>query len=427
MTASRAKQSAAIALAVLVGIGGCVVDEERTEALREERASAPPALPSDPIARPVISGTTASRVSVSIESLGTIEYDGLSVPMVSPDGRFVATQDVPAPPRAQRLAIETATPDRSRLGTVSILPLRPGVGGLRASVEVFDLEASILLGRDASAEGVLVESPRPDGSRWIGVARWSETDAGIRWLVRDGSVAAHAVFTGNDGLLYSRRSVGGKRFALVLLDHDGDTHTLSLPDADLVFPLLAPDKRHATCLAVDDAGAIDLLLIDLATASGGDLGRVVRRWRLAASGGIVGASQIVAASQSAVRGVSQADAMQEMAASPTEASLGPIVFHPAMDRCAAVDASRRTLVALAPKSVAAVDAGDGRAICSTPDGLVLWTPGPQAGRGTATRVLSEDYLPRRTASLERPFVLFAPMRRSATGLMVFGMAPAGAP
>lgn len=425
--ASRAKRGATIALAVLVGVGGCVVDEERTEALREERASAPPALPSDPIARPVIGGTTASRISVTVESLGTIEYDGLSVPIVSPDGTFVATQDTPAPPRAQRLAIESAAPDRSRLGTVSISPLRPGVGGLRTSIELFDLDSPILLGRDASTEGVLVESPRPDGSRWIGVARWSETESGIRWLVRDGSVSAHAVFAGGGAILFSRRSVGESRFSLALLERDGQGRELSLPDADLVFPLLAPDERHATCLAVDDDGAIDLLLIDLTAGLEGDLGRVVRRWRLAASGGIVGASQIVAASQSAVSGVSTTDAMREVAPSPTEASLGPIVFHPAMDRCAAVDASRRSLVALAPESVAAVDAGDGRAICSTPDGLVLWTPGPEAGRGTATRVLSEDYLPRRTADAKRPFVLFAPMRRSATGLMVFGMAPGGAP
>lgn len=425
--ASRAKRGTTIALALLVSAGGCVVDKERTDALREERASAPPALPSDPIARPVIGGTTASRISVTVESLGTIEYDGLSVPIVSPDGAFVATQDSPAPPREQRLAIESTAPDRSRLGTVSISLLRPGVGGLRTSIELFDLKSPILLGRDASAEGVLVESPRPDGSRWIGVARWSETESGIRWLVRDGSVSAHAVFAGKGGILFSRRSVGESRFSLALLERDGEGRELSLPDADLVFPLLAPDERHATCLAVDDAGAIDLLLIDLTSGVGSDLGRVVRRWRLAASGGIVGASQIVAASQSAVSGVSTTDAMREVAPSPTGASLGPIVFHPAMDRCAAVDASRRSLVALAPESVAAVDAGDGRAICSTPDGLVLWTPGPEAGRGTATRVLSEDYLPRRTANSERPFVLFAPMRRSATGLMVFGMAPAGAP
>lgn len=411
----------------VLALGGCVVDDERTDALREERESAPPTLPQDPIARPVISGTTASRVSVSIESMGTLAYDGLTVPLVSPDGRFAATQDHPSPSRAARLALaEGQGSESSQHATVSVSPLTPGVGGVRPSIEFFDLEAPVVLGRDADVEGVLVESPRPDGSRWIGLAQWSESGGGIRWLVRDGTVSAHAVLAEGGAMLYSRRSKAGSRFTLVHRTSDGNQRTLAMPDADLVFPLVAPDRRHVTCLAVSDSGAIDLLLIDLSTATGADLGRVVRRWDLASSGGIVGASQIVAASQSSVRGVSQADAVSDVAATPTQASLGPIIFHPSMDRCAAVDASRRTLVALAPKSVAAVDAGDGRAICSTPNGLVLWTPGPQAGRGTATRVLSEDYLPRRTASMERPFVLFAPMRRSATDLMVFGMAPASA-
>ncbi|MEQ9094835.1 MAG: hypothetical protein RIE32_01075 [Phycisphaerales bacterium] len=428
MPASRGNRVRAILLSLLAAsTAGCVVDEQRTEALREERDNAPPTLPADPIARPVISGTTASRVSVSVESLGTIAYDGLSVPMVSPDGQFLATQDSPAPPRDQRLATSGVSLSRGEHATVSIAPLKPGVGGFRTSVEVFDLETPILLGRDTDVEGVLVESPRPDGTRWIGIARWSEDAAGVRWLVRDDSVSAHAVFAGNGALLYCRRGAGEQRFSLVWRGRDGERRRLSLPDADLVFPLLAPDQRYATCLAVRDGGAIDILLIDLTTRSGGDVGRVVRRWELAASGGIPGAAQIVAASQSAVQGLSASDALDDSAVAPTEASLGPIFFHPAMDRCAAVDTSRRSLVAMAPKSVAAVDAGDGRALCSTPDGLVLWTPGPQAGRGTATRVLSEDYLPRRTASVARPFVLFAPMRRSATDLMVFGMAPASAP
>jgi hypothetical protein len=410
----------------------CVVDEGRTRELRDERSRSGTELPGDPIARPVHGGTSASRVTVTVEAMGSIEYDGLSVPVVSPDGRFVAAQSTPAPPTEQRLAIDAVRATRGEPNaTVSISPVTPGVGGMRTSVEVFDLDAPVLLGRDSDAQGVLVESPRPDGSRWIGVASWSAEGAQVRWLVRDRSVAAHAVFADAGALLYSRRAVGGARFSLVWRDGEGEERALSMPDVDLVFPLLAPDRRHATCLAVADNGTIALLLIDLSTGygsgAGGSIGRVVRRFELASSGGIGGAAQIVAASQSAVRGAAMGDALSGGASEPTEASLGPIVFHPAMDRCAAVDTSRRTLVALAPKSVAAVDAGDGRALCSTPEGLVLWTPGPQAGRGTATRVLSEDYLPRRTASAARPFILLAPTRRSPTSMRLFGMAPTEAP
>lgn len=434
---TRANQWAVV-LPLALAAGGCVVDEGRTQELRDqrgERARAVPELPEDPLARPVLGGTSGSRVTVAVDAMGSVAYDGLSVPMVSPDGRFIAAQDTPAPPREQRLAIDVPRPTQTgSYATVSISPLTLGVGGAQQSVQVFDLDAPIVLGRDSSTEGVLVESPRPDGSRWIGVATWSEERAAIRWLVRGTSVAAHAVFADAGAILYSKRTGPGSRFALVHRERDGNERTLVLPDADVVFPLVAPDQRHATCLAVDDNGAITLLLIDLTTGGGttpgNSLGSIVRRFDLASSGGIEGAAQIVAASQSAVSGLSQSDALSgtpTTAATPTASALGPIFFHPAMDRCAAIDASRRTLVALAPKSVAAVDAGDGRALCSTPDGLVLWTPGPQAGRGTATRVLSEDYLPRRTASGDRPFILLAPMRRTATSLMVFGMAPTSTP
>jgi hypothetical protein len=441
----RAANSCSVLAAFAVLATGCVVDEGRTRDLRDGRdgrdrgASAPgqaPGLPDDPIARPVTGGTSVSRVTVSVDAYGPVEYDGLSVPIVSPDGLFIAAQDAPAPPREQRLAIDVPRPTRpGSYATVSISPLTSGIGGVQTSVEVFDLNAPILLGRDASAEGVLIESPRPDGSRWIGVAIWTQEAAQVRWLVRNDAVCAHAVFADAGAILYSRRTGPGARFALVHRERDGAERSLTMPDADLVFPLVAPDRRHATCLAVDDSGAITLLLIDLTTGGtgtpGNELGAIVRRFDLASSGGIEGAAQIVAASQSAVSGLSQSDALAGATTTPTESALGPILFHPGMDRLAAIDARRRSLIALAPKSVAAVDAGDGRALCSTPDGLVLWTPGGLsgmgAGRGTATRVLSEDYLPRRTASSERPFILLAPTRRSATSLMVFGMAPTASP
>lgn len=421
-----ARVAPALVLAALATLTGCVVDRERTESLRETRAAAPPTLPRDPVAQPVLGGTTASRVSVAVESLGMIDYDGLTVPMVSPDGQFLATQTAPTPQTHWRLALDGPPPERGQpMPTVSISLLRANIAGPARGVEAFDQQAPILLGRDANREGTLIESPRPDGSRWIGIAQWHEADARIRWLVRGRAVSAHAVLAENNGLLYCRRPANdpGARFVLVHRDGAGLERTLEMPDAHLVYPLLAPDMRHATCLAVDDNGAISMLLIDLSTASMGSLGRVVRRYDLASAGGLQGAAQIVAASQSAVHGLSQRDAMAAAATTDPMPSLGPIVFHPAMDRAVAIDASRRAQVALAPNSVAAVDAGDGRALCSTPDGLVLWTPGPQAGRGTATRVLSEDYLPRRTANPDRPFVLFAPMRRSPTSLMVFGLAP----
>ncbi|MEO1007991.1 MAG: hypothetical protein AAFX79_05460 [Planctomycetota bacterium] len=379
--------------AAVMALAGCVT----------ERADAPGGSRNPifdrPIARPVLGGTDVSRIVVALSGLGTIPYDGVTLPLISPDGRSAATQLPPAAPRSLRIGAPGADGDAS--SSVAIIELGPD--GVQQ--EVFDANAPILLGRDADTLGFLVESPRPDGSRWIGRASW--TGGGITWIERGPAVHAHAVLGPAGSVLYGERPVGDGRFELVRRDRDGTKRALRLPGADLVYPLMAPDGRHATCLAVRP-DSIQIVLIDLSASSDRSLGRIVRRFDLSGRGSLAGAEQIVAASAS---GASAGEA------------LGPMVFHPATKRVVAVNAARRTLVSLAPNGVAAVGAGGGRALCATPDGLVLWTPtGQNAGR--ASRVLAEDYIPRRTASVDRPYVLLSPLPTSPTDFRVFAMKPA---
>jgi len=410
-TRRRSRRSTARALALAVAlVAGCVT--ERADQPKG-RDGTPPAAAGElgfggPIANPVLSGTSVSRVTFALSELGVAPYDGVAVPLVSPDGSLAATQLPPAPPRRLSVAAPGADPARADGASVAIVALAPN-GAATVRQEVFDARGAILLGRDAAADGFLIESPRPDGSRWIGLASWA--DGSVRWLVRGPAVAAHAVFGPAGSLLYSRRPVGGGRFELVRLDGGGRERTLSLPGADVVYPLLAPGGRYATALASSERG-LRLVLIDLRAAGERRAGQIVRRFPLAGVGSLEGAAQVVAASQSASPGTPQAN-------------LGPIVYHPAMRRCVAVDVQRRTLLPLASGSVAAADAGAGRALCATPDGLVLWAS--RDGREGTSRVLADDYLPRRTGLVDRPFVLFTPVAGASTELRVFGLSTPGPP
>src|SRR5690606_7506270 len=63
--------------------------------------------------------------------------------------------------------------------------------------------------------GFLVESPRPDGSRWIGFADWKT--GSLDWLIRDDQVNAHAVLAPNNALAFTRRRDASSPSELVFL------------------------------------------------------------------------------------------------------------------------------------------------------------------------------------------------------------------
>ena len=64
---------ATISLCVITALGGCVVDETRTEALREQREAAPPTLPSNPIASPIMQSPASARTSARNATSTSVE------------------------------------------------------------------------------------------------------------------------------------------------------------------------------------------------------------------------------------------------------------------------------------------------------------------------------------------------------------------
>ncbi|MFN5946280.1 MAG: hypothetical protein ACK46I_14475, partial [Phycisphaerae bacterium] len=68
-----------------------------------------PPLPDGEIARRADSPTLTSRVQVAVVPLGVISYDGQTLPLVSPDGRFIAVQQG-QPPAWQTVLAQDSAP-----------------------------------------------------------------------------------------------------------------------------------------------------------------------------------------------------------------------------------------------------------------------------------------------------------------------------
>lgn len=223
MRAAAPTTALAIGVGLLIGGPGCQTETdggadslsgrdtiERT--VQDRRKSQ---LFEEPIGRKA--GTTyISSVAVEVQPRGTMPYDNMTLPVVSPDGRYLATQ-IGLPPTWETILAEpgAAVPDTSRieiyeLGFDSADPPQP--------VAIVDEPA--VLGRSVSDRGFLVESPRPNGARWIGLANW-ETGS-VEWLVRDdGRVSAFATLGPMGQLAWSSRAVNGEQWDLMAMAQPG--------------------------------------------------------------------------------------------------------------------------------------------------------------------------------------------------------------
>ncbi len=141
-------------------------------------------------------------------SHGSIPYDNMTLPLVSPDGQFVATQTGVSPTWETILAQPDATvPHASRIEIYQISQAPNTSPQLIATIS-----EPVLLGRACDQSGFLIESPREDGSRWIGHAAWESAE--IRWLVDDQSVNAFATLGPSGQLAWSSKTPDANHFSL---------------------------------------------------------------------------------------------------------------------------------------------------------------------------------------------------------------------
>ena len=298
-TASTARypmRACAIGLGVLLalgGVGGCVVTDQGPPSgpqgmlLKPQPQSSGETKALSEMMKPGATATS-SQSTMAIRMVGELPYDGLTLPLVSPDGRFLVTQ-VDEPPGWEMLLAE---------GT----PTRP----VRARQRVYDLSSTpptlveprtpasggLLLGRSVSAPrpnvdgseepGYLVEQINGDGSRSIGRVGFRTGD--VEWLVRDAMVNAFAVEGHDQLLVFSTRGVKDPAFSLVLRrPSEGDSRgfeerRLTLVGETLILPTLSADGKFVGVFALSTTGSMSLLSVDVDASFGqpAEQGTVVR-------------------------------------------------------------------------------------------------------------------------------------------------------
>lgn len=366
-------------------------------------APAPYVLPEGPVATPALTGrSTLSRVEVGVVPLGYITYDGQTLPLTSPDGRFIAVQEGEAPtwevmlaepgaepPARTGLAVYQIGEDRSLTRVEPISPLPPG----------------LVLGRAADDRGFLVEAPQANGSRWIGRVSWFGE---LEWLVRSSAVCAHAMLTPRGELIYTRRAVEGDAFDLVLLSN-GQESVRPADGGSYMYPMCTADAGLAYVLRLSDEGiGLEAIRLDRQGVEGPvRLGATIFERRIQPQADRLIAHQMAATVQP-----------------PLPARVGAVgglggdatltMFHPRVGRMAAFRLDISTYEPLAVDSISAVVSRDPARpgyYCTSKKELVF-VPASQASGGEvlSVRVLSSPYIPRPITGSPESMILLGPVK-----------------
>ncbi|MEM1424136.1 MAG: hypothetical protein AAGH64_09050 [Planctomycetota bacterium] len=355
-----------------------------------------------PIASPAFNATRVNAsVRAVIEPLGRVPYDGLVLPLVSPDGT--------------RLVTQTGSPP-----TWNVMLAGPDAGvSLRTRLEVYDItsapprrvslpdpiDAGILLGRSANANGFVVEEPLPDGSRRVGVCSWAT--GAIDWIASEpGVVYTGGVVTDDGELVATRREVG---------EPDGALWSSRMGE-------LARDDRSVYTYPLLDGNTSQVASLELSSSRGVTL----TWWTYNAGQPIVRARRRLSGDGAMINAYQMTDPVRGLA--PDSPTPGVLFFNPTSGRVVLFDPRRADLLPLADSSFGAAwapDEGGWAVLLGTVDGLVhqrivdgdrVWEALPPAD------VLADPYVPRATRNEDRPFVLIGPAPGDAArSLSVVGL------
>ncbi len=193
--------------------------------------------------------------SIELAPLGFVAADAATPPLVAPDGRAIAVQLAPTPAWNDLLGWNPSMP--SPPPAVAIVRL--DADGRLGEPQV--LREPLLLGRCGGERGFLVESPRGDGSRWIGEVAWD--DGAIEWLLADASVSSMAWRDDQGRLAWCHSERAGDPASLRLnLPDEGVREWPPPPGATWLAPALTGDRRHLVGVLQRD-GRSSLVAIDL--------------------------------------------------------------------------------------------------------------------------------------------------------------------
>ncbi|MFZ4573160.1 MAG: hypothetical protein ACOYN0_02105 [Phycisphaerales bacterium] len=423
-------KAAALVLSCALVLLGCVAEKNPaprgTRVDPGTRTAAPGApaatLPAGPVATPAKANTTVSRVRVTVAPLGTIEYDGMQLPLISPDGSRVASATGETP--SWELVLADAPPPSlpsSRLAAYAL-----DRSGIRVIEWPQQPPEHCILGLSSNDEGFLVEQVRGESRRAIGLVNWAT--GATSWLAEGDAVNTRGVFTSRGELAFVRRTAGSAKWSLVLRTRQGTELRREAQDGDYlaVLPHPSPDVIYAL--------------------RSGKSGIEVEAIRLRRSGDTPSAFGSVLASQNLTGAATPAAAHQLLlTVTPQPAPLAgesgdllPLaVLSTRLQAACAFDVNTNRLVPLLPQSFAAapVLGGNIRGYFAATDRHLFFVPWVDAQQATArndARVLSSPYMLREvrsetegpTAGLPR-FILLGPVKNQPDRIEVTMMVPIG--
>lgn len=380
----------------------------------------PVTLPPGPVAQPITGRSFSADVKFILKPLGLVPYDGQTLPIISPDGRFLATQRGNAPSWATLLAQPGASTTAAM--TIEVFALSDKGFVLSNTPALPD---GCILGRSADARGYLVECARADGSRWIGRVEW--LSGKVEWLVQGLSVNAHASLSRTGILAFTRRRPDAAQTELVVRTPDGRENLLSDERAAFDFPTFGyeTDVLYTIILTDKSTDLAAFRLVGLDRPSGGGFGSVLARQQLLAWPDLGQAYAVFASSQPPAWGVR--DATGKLVGD-LPASI--LFFHPGPGKMMEFSPRENALLPLSPNSVAAVRTPaitTPGAFVTTTKNLVFW---PEASRSNArapeARVLDAPHVARATTDPARPIILMGPAAGSSESTIIlweFGFPP----
>lgn len=299
---------------------------------------------------------SSGEIQYSFMRLGRVPHDGFALPVPDASGGHLAVQERSTADWPTLLAsLDGGVPEA---GTVSLHSISKGT-----LTHVASAGPDLLLGRMSTPgsstmgvthpAGVLVESPRLDGSRWIGVLPWDASDSqdaagsgrAVRWLARDTAVNAFAAASASGALAWSVRERGVPYFGLAVLDGAEGPRVLPAPDgASLVAPFFASDGRHLYVLRLGD-GTLSLLAYPWPAPQGAE---AFAAWKPVAELPLSWRADARTAYQAVV----------PLGASAATTRGHAMIFHPRFGRIAVWDPATGAVSLASSDSLAATDLGN---------------------------------------------------------------------
>jgi hypothetical protein len=413
----------ALLAATAFGMIGCTVTEVRPvrpEPSSSQRGAAPIEVPID---RSAVASVVNSRVVLATRAIGDVPFDGQVLPLLSPDGRFLATQTGEAPdwPSLLGLAGQTVS-SRTRVEAYDL-----GFSPPRRIRWPQDLPSGCLLGRSADEAGFLIERIMPDGMRRIGKVSWAT--GGVTWLSAEGGIAAGGTLT----------SFGSSSaFATTVRDQTGGSRQLLIRSASGTDRRDEPGVSYLMPTGTSDPS---ILLAVAQTSSGSDLVAIRLEDSQPLRSFVLTRRPIAAGSEPLIAYQAMSPLQSPLALPPAAEGAQPpgvLFFHPSAGRMAVLELATGAVTMLVDQSIAGAwhvrRTVEGEAVWSvfltTPKGMehqTLVRRDRVLEALPASRVSDEVWVARSTTDAVRPYVLIGPSPRDPRSLRLVEMRPTDPP